>query len=114
MNKPTSLLEAADRIVDLEKKVKDLIANNNRLLARETANAAVLHTVLWAWGKPKDEVAKALITGGAASLEYVNKQPEVMQQEAVAAWNHAYATLVDPRELPFLIGSKPQVPNQFA
>lgn len=113
MSQPISLADLGERVAQLAKRVHDLEHNSNKILARETANAAVLHTVLWAWGKSREELTKALLEGGAASLAHVNTMPAEMQQEVVNVWNHAYATLANPKELPFVIGEKPQVTKQF-
>lgn len=105
MDKPNNLLEAAERIVALEKAVADLTAHNNILIARQIALQSILNTALWGWGKSREEVAGGLTLAGANSLDTVREMTGVMHPVVASAWNAAYATLTAPGRLPFVIES---------
>ena len=106
MNEPVSLGDVGRRVKELEKQVADLIANNNALLARQTAMGALLQTVLWGWGKSRKEVGDEILKSGAASLAHINTLPEAMQREVVDIWNQGYAKLMGPSPNAFRAGPK--------
>ena len=95
------------RIRKLEGQVSDLISNNNKILARQTAMGALLQTLLWGWGKSRKEVGDEILKSGAASLAHVNTLPPEMQQEVVDVWNQGYAKLMGPSPEAFRAGPKP-------
>lgn len=106
MNEPVSLGDVGRRVKQLESQVKDLITNNNALLARQTAMGALLQTLLWGWGKSRKEVGDEILKSGAASLAQINTLPEAMQREVVNIWNEGYAKLMGPSLEAFRAGSK--------